>query len=317
MVGTLQPLSKQFALVDQAGLPTDYFIRWAQERQIDIGAAISEAQAQTLIDAAVLAFAQSRHINSGTGLSGGGDLTADRTLALTNTGVTAGTYGSATKYPVITVDAQGRLSLVTEQTVSGGGGAWYFQPPSAASLSLASGDATNLTLTDDSNAGLLFDAGAPVAGPVLRTAYRTLTNKTLDWDLKVKMSCPNTSAAFSAIALYLGDSVAGKARTLEFRDNLTLDCITWTAITGGTRASVGVVTPRYNVNWWRVRHVGTNYEFMVSTNGKNWASLITVADTTHTTSRVDRVGFCVFYQRATGMQLMGEVEYFSLTGPGV
>lgn len=59
-------------------------------------------------------------ILSGTGITGGGDLTTTRTLNLSNTGVTAGTYGTAAVYPIITVDAQGRLTNVTTQTVPGG-----------------------------------------------------------------------------------------------------------------------------------------------------------------------------------------------------
>lgn len=48
-------------------------------------------------------------ITAGTGLSGGGSLESDRTLALANTDVTAGSYGSATRVPSFEVDAQGRL----------------------------------------------------------------------------------------------------------------------------------------------------------------------------------------------------------------
>ena len=46
----------------------------------------------------------------------------DTTVSLANTAVTAGTYGSATKSPRITVDAQGRVTNVTEATISGGAG---------------------------------------------------------------------------------------------------------------------------------------------------------------------------------------------------
>ena len=41
---------------------------------------------------------------------------------LTDTGVSAGTYGSSTLVPRITVDAKGRVTSVTTQAVSGGGG---------------------------------------------------------------------------------------------------------------------------------------------------------------------------------------------------
>ncbi|UXR64779.1 tail fiber domain-containing protein [Bdellovibrio bacteriovorus] len=57
-------------------------------------------------------------VNPGTGLSGGGSSGAV-TLNLANTTVVAGTYGTATKVPQFAVDAQGRLTAVTELTISG------------------------------------------------------------------------------------------------------------------------------------------------------------------------------------------------------
>ena len=54
---------------------------------------------------------------------GSGNLSwADQTAGLSNTGVTAGTYGSSTQSARITVDAQGRITGVTTQNISGGGG---------------------------------------------------------------------------------------------------------------------------------------------------------------------------------------------------
>ena len=54
-------------------------------------------------------------ITAGTGLTGGGDLTTNRTISIANLG-TAGTYGSATLIPVITTNAQGQVSAVTTVT---------------------------------------------------------------------------------------------------------------------------------------------------------------------------------------------------------
>ena len=68
-----------------------------------------------------------RTITAGTGLTGGGDLTADRTIAIANagvgasqldlTGVVAGTYGDASTVPSFTVDANGRITSVTTSAV--------------------------------------------------------------------------------------------------------------------------------------------------------------------------------------------------------
>lgn len=56
-------------------------------------------------------------ITAGTGLTGGGDLSANRTLSITSTGVSAATYGSTTKIPVIAVNAQGQITTASEATI--------------------------------------------------------------------------------------------------------------------------------------------------------------------------------------------------------
>jgi hypothetical protein len=70
----------------------------------------------------------SRVIGTGGGLQGGGDLSQDRTLSIaTNgvtsdriapTGVTAGTYGSTTAIPVVTVNDKGQVTSVTTAAIN-------------------------------------------------------------------------------------------------------------------------------------------------------------------------------------------------------
>jgi hypothetical protein len=72
---------------------------------------------------------ETRQVLGGDGLTGGGDLSDDRTLAvgagtgitvtadavsLADTAVTPGTYGDSSNYPIFTVDQQGRLIAASE-----------------------------------------------------------------------------------------------------------------------------------------------------------------------------------------------------------
>jgi phage-related tail fiber protein len=87
-----------------------------------------------------------RSISAGTGLTGGGDLSADRTISMPNTG-TPGTYGSASLVPVVTTDAQGRVTSVTTASISAPAGGSNSQIQYNSTGSLAG--ATNAAIHDN------------------------------------------------------------------------------------------------------------------------------------------------------------------------
>ena len=58
------------------------------------------------------------NVLAGTGLSGGGNLAANVTLAIANTTVAAGTYGNATAVSTFTVNAQGQLTAASNTVIS-------------------------------------------------------------------------------------------------------------------------------------------------------------------------------------------------------
>jgi hypothetical protein len=74
--------------------------------------------AVTLGASDVGAVPTARTVSAGTGLSGGGDLSANRTISLANTAVTAASYGSATQVATFTVDAQGRLTAASNTNIA-------------------------------------------------------------------------------------------------------------------------------------------------------------------------------------------------------
>ena len=113
-----------------------------------------------ITDAALAA----RKLIAGTGLAGGGDLSADRTLSLADTAVAAGNYGSATTAPTFTVDAQGRLTAANSVTITPAWGSITGKPTTLAGYGI----------TDAAPAARKVSAGSGLTGGGDFTADRTL-----------------------------------------------------------------------------------------------------------------------------------------------
>jgi len=119
--------------------------------------------------AAVGAVPSTRLISTGGGLTGGGDLSANRTLSilaggvgateLDTTGVAAATYGSASEVPVLAVDANGRVTAVTNTPIVLGD---YVQTSRA--ITAGDGLTGGGTLAADRAFAVDFSDTAPLAG---------------------------------------------------------------------------------------------------------------------------------------------------------
>ena len=107
----------------------------------------------------------SRNINTGTGLAGGGNLGADRTLYIATTGVTAANYGSATTSPVLSVNAQGQITSASNVTIT----------PAFSSITGTPTTLSGYGITDGANTATTISAGTGLSGGGSLAANRTLS----------------------------------------------------------------------------------------------------------------------------------------------
>lgn len=148
MPGTLQPLDGKFAIVDASGNPTEYFTRWAQQKQIDIGDSITLADLQAYLTAHKLIAGTGIQLTPDGDINDGVTIHADAQAILDEITVTRGTilYRGLLGWAALLPDTSGKVlstngagadpSWITP--AAGGGGALVLleQHTAAASASL-------------------------------------------------------------------------------------------------------------------------------------------------------------------------------------
>ena len=207
--------------------------------------------------ASVGAVPSSRTITGGSGLTGGGDLSADRVISiaaggvgfsqLADSGVVAGTYGDATNIPVLDIDAKGRVTVASTTPID-----LAAYVPTSRSIIAGDGLSGGGTLAANRTISLSLTAAIPLAGGVAVAGVSTFAARddhvhpavdlsdTTETTGVLPLARGGTGSSLSPVAgalLYsdgsnVNMSNPGSANQVPFSDGSAAPV--WRSITGGT-----------------------------------------------------------------------------------
>jgi hypothetical protein len=178
---------------------------------------------------------------------------------------------------------------------SGSGSGWDFAPPAAVMFPIfASGDATNLTLSDDAEEGLLVDSGTLVTGDKFRTATKTLpASGAADWTVSIKYKAAGPGNANTGVGLVAREGATGKHASIIFNTSGTPAMFFMRGTPSSWGTVMGVMQAQQRVGWLKLTYVHSTGVLSAfwGTNGKQWQRLGSVMNATAFTTRADQVGF--------------------------
>jgi hypothetical protein len=214
MVGTLQPLDRKFAIADQFGNPTEYFIRWAQQKQIDISEGITADQANELI----VEYLAAHQLQEGTGIqiTPSGNLTDEPTIsadvqeildqltATRGTVIYRGLLGWAALLP-------GTAGHVLSTNGAGADPTWVAQ--SGGGGGFANRSFTNTLLNASTNTTIPIDNTIPQIGEGIEVLSLTITPTSATARIRVEAEIKYTVSAglWTVAALFIN----GAANAVE------------------------------------------------------------------------------------------------------
>lgn len=228
-----------------------------------------------------------------------GDVTAgpgagSQAATLAASGASAGTYGSSTAIPVVTVDAKGRVTSVTTTPVvgGGGGGAAQRQYEGYGSLDAAAGmtavNVSVMTLTQ----GVISIQDLWTASSSNTVQYHRENAPSTPWNLYLRANPILGSSGNDQFGLVVANSASGKL--LLFSRSIGAAGLTVQEWTNPTTFSSSLLTapfPSFQApHWLRINNDGTTLTMYYSYDGLLWVSMGTRTLATFLGS-VDRIGY--------------------------
>ena len=210
-------------------------------------------------------------ILTGTGLSGGGDISSNRTIILANTSVSAASYGGAGTVATFTVDAQGRLTLAGNATISITSG-------NITDFNEAAQDAVGGILTDTNSVDLTYSDGGntitadvtinPLTDTVITAADELIFADATD-SFNIKKDTVQgildlaTSAASSVVAVSSNDTTPGY---LEDKIVSADTKLTVSTLNDGADEDVQLAVNEGNIVHQNLSGAGTNTHTQIDTH---------------------------------------------------
>jgi hypothetical protein len=199
------------------------------------------------------------YVIAGTALSGGGQLTGNVTINLANTTVASGTYGNATTVARVTVDAQGRLTNVTNVAISISNtavanlGTMSVQNANAVAITGGTIDNVSIggTTTNNANIATATVANLTVTGGTKLnslTGYvfaNNTSNATASTTIpvaNVSGAVPNTVYVIAGTNLTGGGALTGNVTINSAYNGTVTNVATGTGLTGGPVTTTGTIS---------------------------------------------------------------------------
>lgn len=286
------PITWDVPIVDDEKRATQSFMDWLNA-QLGVNETVPPLEEQVALNktgiaanVADITTLNGRNINTETGeLTGGGDLSADRTLGLADTAVTPGTYGSATKSAVVTVDQKGRLTTVTEATITGGGGGGL-SPPVLADFPNALNIIAGVQVADGIE-GMCISSSS-TGSPNTRGRFKTAFGSDLTYTAKIANVSGNSA---SGSGMSLRDTTSGRYIKLIVEGN-KVNISRWNSDSSFNSTTFSEDVLHNNTVWFQVEDNGTNFLFKISAGGGAWITLLSESRTAWLAA-ADEIGFMV------------------------
>lgn len=289
MAGDLQPLDEKFAIVDQFGKPTLYFIKWAQQRQIDIQQGISE---QTLVD-----YLNAHMLQEGSGIQITPDgaipnsptIAADVQEILDQLSSTRGSviYRGNLGWTVLLPGTAGDFLQTAGAgadplwaAAGGGGGGYGYEAaptiPDLTGFTLQQAVGGTATAANAVNGrGIVLTT--PTAADTIRFLRKNGAPPAAPYAVTVRGSpVSNRHGGSSRQCVVLRNSTSGRLISFGHQDGINLYAQRWASYTaGGGNVLLQAGFPALILPWLRITIDATTMTFQCGPDGDNWFTFTT------------------------------------------